>query len=111
MFSKLVFVLAFGTSCFAASWTGQISDSACGPSHAKMLAQHGNLKTDRDCTAACIKGGSKYVFVSDGKVYQIDNQTFADLAKRAGDTVKVTGDMNGDTITMSKIEEGVTASR
>jgi hypothetical protein len=97
----LGFVLA--ASCFGASWTGQISDSACGASHAKMLSAHSNLKTDRDCTLACIKGGSKYVFVTGGQVYQIDNQSFADLEKRAGETVQVTGDMKGNTITVSKI--------
>jgi len=36
-------------------------------------------------------------------VYQIDNQSFADLQKRAGQTVELTGDMKGDTVTVSKI--------
>ncbi len=100
---KLMFGLIFATSCFGGTWTGQISDSACGASHAKMMGQHGNLKTDRDCTLGCIKGGSKYVFVSAGSVYQIENQSFADLEKRAGQMVQLTGDMKGDTITVSKI--------
>ena len=100
---KLMFGLVFAMSCFAGTWTGQISDSACGASHAKMMGEHANLKTDRDCTLGCIKGGSKYVFVSAGSVYQIDNQTFADLEKRAGQMVQLTGDMKGDTITVSKI--------
>jgi len=68
-----------------------------------MTGQHG--KSDRDCTLGCIKGGSKYVFVSGGSVYQIDNQSFADLEKRAGQMVEVTGDMKGDTITVSKISK------
>jgi hypothetical protein len=99
---KLMFGLVFATSCFAGTWTGQISDSSCGASHAKMMGS-GKMKTTRDCTLGCIKGGSKYVFVSAGSVYQIENQTFADLEKRAGQMVEVTGDMKGDTVTVSKI--------
>jgi hypothetical protein len=71
--------------------------------HAKMMAEHKTLKTDRDCTLACIAAGGKYVFVSDGKVYNIANQKLAALKQRAGSTVTVTGTMKGDTITVSKI--------
>ena len=81
---KLTLGLVLATSCFAGTWTGQISDSSCGASHAKMMGQGGKMKTTRDCTLGCIKGGSKYVFVSAGSVYQIENQSFADLEKRAG---------------------------
>ena len=95
--------LASGLSAFGASWTGQIADSACGMSHAKMLAEHKDLKTDRDCTLACIKAGSKFVFVSDGKIFNIANQKFADLTVHAGETVQLTGTAKGDTITVSKI--------
>jgi len=100
---KLALGLAFAASCFAGTWTGQISDSSCGASHAKMMGQGGKMKTARDCTLGCIKGGSKYVFVSAGSVYQIENQSFADLEKRAGQMVELTGDMKGDTVTVSKI--------
>jgi len=49
MFKKIAFIaVASGFSAFGASWTGQIADSACGMSHAKMLAEHKGLKTDRD---------------------------------------------------------------
>ena len=99
----LVLVLAITSSCFGATWTGMISDSACGMSHSKMMAADKNLKTDRDCTLACIKGGSKYVFVSDGKVYNIANQKLAALRTDAGMQVQLTGKMKGDTITVSKI--------
>ena len=37
------------------------------------------------------------------KVYSIANQDAAGLAKYAGDSVKVTGTMDGDTITVTKI--------
>jgi len=83
--------------------TGKVSDSMCGASHAKMIAQHTGW-TDRDCTQGCIKGGAKYVFVSsDGKVYNISNQSLAGLSKYAGENAKVTADFSSDTITVSKI--------
>ena len=74
----------------------------CGVSHAKMTTGHPGM-TDKACTLACVKAGAKYVFVSDGKVYQIANQKQADLAKEAGDKVSLTGDVNGTTITVSKV--------
>lgn len=100
--------LLVGLSAFAQAaektWTGKISDSMCGASHAKMKAQHTDAKmTDRDCTLACVKGGGKYVFVSSGKVYSIENQDLALLQEHAGHTVRLTGEMKGDSITVSKI--------
>ena len=104
---KIVVLISLGAALtYGASWTGEISDSACGASHAKMMAEHKDLKTDRDCTLGCVKAGSKYVLVSDGKVYQIENQTLPALQQRAGQMVEVTGDMKGDTITVSKIAAG-----
>src|SRR5450755_320271 len=87
------------------TWTGQISDSMCGASHQKMTSAHAGM-TDRDCALACVKGGGKYVFVSDGKVYNIANQELALLQVHAGHTVQLTGDMKGDTITVSNITMG-----
>jgi hypothetical protein len=100
--------LLAGLAAFAEAadktWTGKISDGMCGASHAKMAAEHTGAKmTDRDCTLACVKGGDKYVFVSGGKVYKIENQDLALLQEHAGHTVQLTGEMKGDTITVSKI--------
>ena len=86
------------------TWTGKISDSMCGASHTKMMAEHKPpSNNDRDCTLECVKAGGKYVFVSGGKVYNIENQDLALLEQHAGHTVRLTGDMKGDTITVSKI--------
>src|ERR1700757_3640022 len=79
------------------TWTGKISDSMCGGSHAKMIAAHGGASkmTDRDCTLACTKAVGKYVFImgGSGKVYNIANQNLAALQTHAGHTVKLTGEM------------------
>ncbi len=81
--------------------TGTISDSMCGASH--PTEEHGKPMTAKQCTLGCIKQGAKYVLVSEGKVYKISNQNAKDLMKYAGDNVKVTGSMSGDTITVTKI--------
>jgi hypothetical protein len=102
-FSGLLIGLASFASAATMTMNGTISDSMCGASHAKMTAGHPNM-TDRACTLGCVKGGAKYVFVSDGKVYQIANQNLAVLQKDAGESVSLTGDVNGDTITVSKVK-------
>src|ERR1700722_10974408 len=85
------------------TWTGQISDSACGAKHEEAAEGQGKMP-DRECTQACVKGGSKYGLVSNGKVLQIANQDNKDLATHAGHTVKLTGELKGASITVSKIE-------
>src|SRR6266849_8203564 len=82
--------------------TGEISDSMCGASHTGM----GDMgKNPKDCTTGCVKAGGKYVFVSNGKVYGIQNQNFGMLAANAGAKVQVTGDVDkdGKNITLAKI--------
>jgi hypothetical protein len=88
------------------TWSGAISDSMCGASHAAM-STNGAKVTDRDCTVACVSyqtaDSPKFVFVSRGKVYPIANQRFGGLARYAGQPITLTGDMNNGTITASKI--------
>jgi hypothetical protein len=105
MLCYMALLLSFTTLASAAdkTWTGKVSDSMCGASHAGMTGPTGAKMTDRECTQACIKAGGKYVFVTGGKVYKIANQDDADLVTHAGHTVQLTGDMSGDTITVSKI--------
>jgi hypothetical protein len=85
------------------TWAGKISDSACGAKHEEAAEGQG-VMADRECTQACVRGGSKYVLVVDGKVLQIANQDNKDLATHAGHAVKLTGELKGNAITVSKIE-------
>lgn len=61
---------------------------------------------DTKCIQNCIKAGDKYVFVSKGKIHEIQNQDFADLEKHAGHPVKLTGTLGADgkSVTVSKVE-------
>jgi hypothetical protein len=84
------------------TWTGKISDSNCKGKH--PAGEHeGKKMTDADCTGVCVKKGATYVFVSEGKVYQLANQKSKTIASHAGEEVQLTGEMKGDTITATKI--------
>ena len=101
----MVALLMSATFALAAekTWKGKISDSMCGRSHKSAIEHAGKKMSDADCVNACIEKGAKYVFVSGSKVYNIENQDFADLKAHAGHSVKLTGEMTGDTIKVSKI--------
>jgi hypothetical protein len=100
-------LLLFATPSFALAaeqtWSGKISDSACGAKHEEAAEGQG-VMADRDCTQACVRGGSKYVLVVDGTVFQIANQDNKDLSTHAGHAVKLTGELTGNSIRVSKIE-------
>ena len=104
--TPLIAVAFLSATALAAdqTWTGQISDSLCKSKHEEAAEGQGKM-ADHDCTVACVKGGSKYVLVAaDGKVYEIANQDFKDLEKNAGLKIKLSGDLKGSAITVSKID-------
>ncbi len=111
-FAMLAAAILFAVPALAAdkSMTGTISDAKCNGKHSK--AEHGSqADSDHDCVTKCVTGGSKYVFVSGGKTYEIANQDFADLKDHGGHKVKLTGalDTKGESITVSKIEMAAAA--
>jgi hypothetical protein len=61
-------------------------------------------KSDKECTLECVKAGSKYVLadLASGKVYQLSDQKKPE--ELAGQKVKVTGTLKGDTIGVTAIE-------
>lgn len=88
---------------------GTISDSLCEASHKEMAAKQKSTISDRDCVIACLnystENSPKLVFVEKGgKIYQIANQKFPGMIRRAGEAIALTGDVNGTTITATKIE-------
>ena len=85
------------------TWKGKISDANCKEKH--PAGEHeGKKMTDADCTSVCVKKGAKYVFVADGKVYQIANQNSKQIASHAGHDVELTGTMKGDVITATQLK-------
>ena len=79
----------------AKTFVGSIGDSMCG-------AKHTMGGTDKECTLACVKEGAKYILVDpSGKIYQLSDQKKPE--QFAGDKVKVTGTLKGDTISVTSI--------
>ena len=104
---RIIFAISlFSLSAFAAqqTWTGQITDSMCKADHS-VMSSAGKPVNAHDCTLICTKAGAKFALVSEGKVFDIANQAFADLNQYAGATVSLTGDVGSDskTITVSKL--------
>jgi hypothetical protein len=94
--------LVFGLGTAEQTWSATISDSMCVRKHES--GAEGQETTDPDCTRDCVRGGSKYVLVVGEKVYAVANQDHADLPKFAGQTVRVTGESAGDTITITSVD-------
>jgi len=95
----MVLVALFALACLSGAadrtWTGTVSDSHCGAKHAKAGADA------ETCVEKCVSGGAKYVLVSHGKVYQVDDQEkFKGLG---GKSVKVTGSLSESTITVASV--------
>ena len=91
------------TSLGAASMTlkGTVSDAKCGAKHPVADAA--------ECTMACVKKGSDYALVSEGKVYTLkaDASQKAELDKLAGKEAEVMGDVNGTTVMVKSVKMGM----
>ena len=104
MIKRLVMVLSVllvaGCMAWAAgnSWTGVVSESGCGLKHS--TASEGAAA----CVEGCVAKGAKYVLVSDGKLYQVSPQD--KFKGMGGKSVKVAGEMKGDSITVTSVEPG-----
>lgn len=82
--------------------TGEVSDAMCG-------AKHEMPGKPADCTRACMQHGSKYALVVGDKVYVLETSDKAALDKLndlAGAKAKVTGEVDGTTITVKSVADG-----
>ena len=80
--------------------TGKIGDAACGVTH-KMPSD------EAACTRACVKGGSDYALIVKDKAYTLKASSDAvktQLDKLAGQTAKITGDLNGETLQVTSVQ-------
>ena len=99
---RLLFVSALllsTTSAFgqAQTFNGTVTDSMCGAHH--MMKG----ETAAQCTRDCVKEGSDFALLSNGKVYTLkgDKTRFDSFA---GENVTVKGTVSGTTITVSSID-------
>lgn len=98
MLQKYVLSALLATAASAGTLTGWISDSNCGAGNASAA------KESRECAERCLKSGASPVFVadSDGKVYKMAGKVKPD--GHLQHKVQVTGDVKGDTITVTEIK-------
>ncbi|MGI8959024.1 MAG: hypothetical protein ACR2IV_04520 [Bryobacteraceae bacterium] len=76
--------------------TGTVSDTMCGAQH--MMRDANAAK----CTRECVKQGSDYALVSNGKVYTLRGKS-TELDKYAGQSVTITGKVSGNTVILDSI--------
>jgi hypothetical protein len=76
--------------------TGTVTDAMCGAHHMMKDA------TPAQCTRECVKQGSDFALVSEGKVYTLKGDK-VQLDKFAGQNVTIKGKVNGKTITVDSI--------
>jgi hypothetical protein len=86
--------IAFGQS--SQTLTGTVNDSICGAKHMMKDA------TPAKCTRECVKSGSDYALISGDKVYTLKGNS-AQLDKFAGQNVKITGKISGNTVAVDSI--------
>ena len=77
--------------------TGTVSDAMCGAHHVMKGA------TAAQCTRACVKKGSDFALISDGKVYTLKGDK-TQFDKFAGENVVVKGVVTGTTISVDTID-------
>jgi len=82
------------------TFTGKVSDAMCGAQHMEAGI------APADCVRACVQKGAKYALVVGDKVYTLDTSDKAaldELSKLAWEQAKVTGTVNGDTISVRSV--------
>ena len=113
-------LLVFSILGFAApkggTYSGEIMDDACpkAGSHDAMMKKAG-LTTAKECTAACVKSGSRYELFNkaDKKIFQLDDQTQPE--QFAGEKVTLKGTLDASTgaihVTDFEAAKGATKSK
>lgn len=82
--------------------TGEVSDAMCG-------AKHEMPTKAADCTRGCVKHGSKYALVVGDTVYTLETSDKVALDKLdslAGAKARVTGEVDGTTISVKSVAAG-----
>jgi hypothetical protein len=84
--------------------TGWVSCSTC------LLPNTCKNQTRLSCTQWWVSQGASYVLVVGDSHYRLSGSE-KELAKAAGDTITVTGDLNGTVLAVSTVERGAEGAR
>ena len=79
------------------TYMGMVTCSRCGARHPAALAQSATR-----CVRTCVHGGAGFALVDDDATYLLDGDLNA-LRELAGQRARVTGALNGNTITISSM--------
>lgn len=94
----LALTLGLAITAFAGdqkTLTGVVSDSMCGAKHASA--------NSAECARKCAASGSGYALVVGDQVYKLQGAK-DELTKYAGESVTVTGDVEGDTVKVASVK-------
>ena len=97
VFAVLLVLSLLAFTAAAAEMTGYVSDAKCAKDVAKAESD-----AHAGCAAACAKKGAALVFVSDGKVYKIDDQ--AKVQDHAGHKVTINGKVDGEMVKVDSVK-------
>ncbi len=97
MFASLMILIAMPAMAASTTLTGVITDDMCGSGKHMMAG-----KPDAECTRACVKHGAKFAVVSNGKTYVLAGKA-TEISALAGKKATVSGDLNGDTLTVNSV--------
>jgi len=78
-------------------YEGIITDTRCGAKHSAAVGL-----AAADCTRACVHRGDSFALVDGDKTYTLQGKP-AELKRVAGERVKVTGTLNGTTISVASV--------
>lgn len=81
------------------TFSGIVTDTRCGAKHSAKVGL-----SAADCTRACVHAGEHFALVDGEKAYTLTGDAVA-LKRLAGDRVKVTGTLNGNTIAVVSVAE------
>lgn len=79
------------------TFEGVLTCSRCGAKHSAALG-----RTAADCTRACVHAGASFALVDGDHLYTLDGDLNL-LKKNAGQRVRITGELRGNTIQMTAI--------
>jgi hypothetical protein len=80
-------------------WQGYVTDTHCG-TNCQVTK---DMTPDKKCIVRCVRKGSKYGLWAGNRVYVLQPQATA--ARYAAKNVRVKGELQGETIRISAIEE------
>jgi hypothetical protein len=78
-------------------YEGMLTDTHCGAKHSAAVGL-----SAADCTRACVHSGERFALVDGDKMYVLEGEPAA-LKRVAGQRIKVTGTLSGNTISVASV--------